>query len=119
MEKNLDIAIKTAKASKSKAVIEISGYINMDTSDLLVNEIEKIKQKFNPNKYIFILDGLEYISSAGIGIFMELFEFIENQKGRICFVGMSDSVRRVFKLVGFLQYFGDVDTIEEAESFIS
>ena len=113
-----EIKLNIIMANHKKAIVLINGWINTDTIDFVINKIEGIRKKNNPLNYIFNLEGLEYISSAGIGIFMELYETIENKNGKICFIGMSDSVRRVFELVGFLQYFGDVENMEKAEEYI-
>ncbi|MCK4797802.1 MAG: STAS domain-containing protein [Spirochaetes bacterium] len=116
MAREIRITLRTA--DKNKAVVYISGYINMNTIEIFNKKIASIKKEFHPKKYIFYMSKVEYISSAGMGVFMDLFESIENKGGKVCFIKMPDVVRRVFELVGFLQYFGDVNTRKEAENYI-
>ncbi len=116
MNKELDFKIIENK--DDILYIMLSGNITLDTIDFLINNIKEIKKKYHIKSYIFNVKKINYVSSGGIGIFMDLFETTEKRGGQICFVGMSPVVRRVFELVGFLQYFGDFESDEDAMKFI-
>ncbi len=108
-----DIKIEVANASFEKAILFVEGYINLNTSDDLRRIIQSIQDEHNPKIFIFDLHGVEYVSSAGIGVFMSTYESIEKLKGKIALVGMTDDIRRVFELLGFLEYFEDCKTMND------
>jgi len=59
---------------------------------------------------------LNYISSAGLGVFMGFIEEIREKKGDIKLSNMSDKVFKVFDLLGFpalYQIFKDESDAEE------
>ena len=58
---------------------------------------------------------LEYISSAGLGVFISFMDELSANKGRFVFSGMSENVRKVFQLLGLEQLMTIVDTAQEAE----
>lgn len=113
-----DLKIKVEAASESMAIIALEGYINMDTSEIVENQIQDIFDKHSTKNFIFNFEKVEYVSSAGIGIFMDTYDKVEEKGGKICFLSLSDEIRRVFTLVGFMEYFGDVKSMSEAVSFI-
>ncbi|MCK4796894.1 MAG: STAS domain-containing protein [Spirochaetes bacterium] len=112
-----EIDIKLIEINSKRAVISIGGYINTDTSEELAEKIKAIRDEYNSINFIFNIKKVKYISSAGVEVFMNIIK--RNKNGKICFLAMNDNARRVFELVGFLNYFGDARSIEEAEKFIS
>ena len=58
--------------------------------------------------------GMEYISSAGLGVFMSYKEEIDQKGGKIVFSGMSPSIHKVFELLGLDRYMMIKQTYEEA-----
>jgi len=116
-----DASLKIKTREKQYIVIQLEGYINSDNSEMIIDIINDIKfGNDSPLNYFFILNKLEYISSAGVGIFMDLFDFLEDKGGNVVFVEMQESVRRVFDIVGFLQYFGDYTNLKDAlENYIN
>jgi len=114
MEKSLKITIDSI--TKSKTIVNIKGFLNSDSKGIFGQTIVKIKNK--SKNYIFIIKDLEYVSSSGVGSFMELYEIVNERGGKICFVGMSEPVRRVFDYMGFLSFFGDKMSLDEASEYI-
>ncbi len=106
------------KVENEVAFVILEGYINMDTSDDLVEQIGNMISKNNCKKFIFDVTKLEYVSSAGIGVFMDLYEKYTNKGGKICFINLKPEIRRVFELVGLMQYFGNSYSMEEAMNFM-
>ena len=57
---------------------------------------------------------LNYISSAGLGVFISFMEEIRSGGGKFIFSGMSENVHKVFELLGLHQVLAIVGTAEEA-----
>ena len=90
--------------------------MNSDSKEKFLEKLGEIKNK--SKNYIFDISELEYISSSGVGFFMELYEIVNDKNGKICFVSMNNVVRRVFDYMGFLAFFGDAENISKAEEYI-
>jgi anti-sigma B factor antagonist len=114
MDKEFNFEIRFS--DEFKTVITVTGFLNSNSKDEFSDKLLEYKEK--SKNYIFEISELEYISSSGVGFFMELYEIIKEKGGDICFVGMSNVVRRVFDYMGFLSFFGDKKTLSEAENFI-
>ena len=109
----------TVKNTTPYAFILLDGFVNMETSYQLSKVIEQISLDHEVSRYIFDLTKMGYISSAGIGLFMDLWEKTSQKKGGICFINIQPSVRRVFELVGFMKFFGDAGSLDMAKNFFN
>lgn len=58
------------------------------------------------------LSGVDYISSAGLRVFLVLAKRIKDLRGRLVLCGMREPVRQVFQLAGFMPLF----VVEPAKS---
>lgn len=97
----------------------LKGYVNLDTSDYLAEKIHGFVSQ--EGKYRLLIDArdLEYVSSAGVGVFIDLYDRYESQGGKIAFVGLKPAVRRVLDLVGFMEFFGDFSEEQPALDYLS
>lgn len=93
-------------------LLTVKGFIDTTTAP----EFEKAFQGvLNGKHYKIVIDlkDVNYISSAGWGIFIGEIKRIRNQKGDIFLAGMSPEVAEVFELLEFntiLKSFPDVET---------
>jgi anti-anti-sigma factor len=60
------------------------------------------------------LGGVEYISSAGLRVFLMLVKRLQGPGGHLVLFAMPESVRLVFELAGFLPIFEIEETRESA-----
>jgi anti-sigma B factor antagonist len=96
-------------------ILQIQGYLDAHTAPILENEIE---QSIN-NGFVKILcdcSTLEYISSAGFGVFMEIIEELRWQGGDLKFTGLNSKLKNLFDLLGFNVLFEIEDDIEKLKS---
>jgi anti-sigma B factor antagonist len=93
-------------------LIDVKGEVDATSSIQLDNAF---KNAFNTEEKIMVnLANLEYISSAGLGVFVSHLEEIENKKLGVVLFGLSESVYSVFSLLGLPELFEIVNTKEEA-----
>jgi len=59
------------------------------------------------------LSGVEYISSAGLRVFLMLARRVKDAGGRLVLCGMGGSVRQVFDLAGFTALFSVEPALEQ------
>ncbi|NOZ13955.1 MAG: STAS domain-containing protein [Acidobacteria bacterium] len=99
MELKLEIENK-----EGVTVIYPDGFINAHT----VNQFEETLQNLVKEKHYRIVlngEGLEYISSAGMGALMGVIEEIRDNDGDIHLCNLSESVFNVFDILGFTELY--------------
>lgn len=70
------------------------------------------------NLFVFNLNGLEYISSAGLRSILASAKQLKEKEGKVVFAGIDGPVKEVFELSGFYSIFDIYDTEETAISRI-
>ena len=85
--------------------IIVTGRLDTQTAPELEKEIDAVVSC--AKELIFDMNGLEYISSAGLRVILKA-QKIMNTKGSMKLIGVSDSIMEVFDITGFL----DILTIE-------
>lgn len=94
-------------------IIDISGYLDAYTANDLEQTIFKTIQG-GDYKIIVNFKELDYISSAGLGVFMAFIEEIREKNGDIKLSNMNSKVFSVFDLLGFPMLFD----IHKEEAFL-
>jgi len=109
------VDIKTTKENDICRIVVV-GEVDASSSIQLDNAI---KAAFETEKKIMVdLSGLEYISSAGLGVFVSHLEDIQSGINLVLF-GLSESVLQVFELLGLPQLIQITPTEEEALAKLS
>jgi anti-sigma B factor antagonist len=90
----------TVKDLNNTSVIELSGDLDAHTSVQLEQTIQGLLDK-NRINLVVNFQKLNYISSAGLGVFMSFIDDIRARGGDIKFTNMSEKIYQVFDLLGF------------------
>lgn len=90
----------------------LAGQLDAHSAPLLENEIEKVIS--NCKKLVFNLSNLDYISSAGLGVFMSFIQELRDNNGDIKFSELNDKVKNVMDLLGFNHIYDITNTEQEA-----
>ena len=100
------------------AFFELEGYLDAHNFEKLEALFEEF---FSSNIHRFVVDirRLEYISSAGAGVFIGAIGTCQDNGGNIVLVQPSQEVQEIFELLGVYQIFPVVSTRERAEEFFS
>lgn len=110
---------KAEKLDSGICLISLSGYLDAHTASNL-EDVIKLAIDEGCVKIVVAFADLEYISSAGLGVFMVFIEAIRKRGGDIKLAAMTDRVFSVFDLLGFPILFQIFPTINEAvEAFPS
>jgi len=86
------------------SILKLSGYLDAHTAPELENCIEDCMKNSN-YKLVVNFSGLDYISSAGLGVFMSHIEELRQNGGDIKMSEMKPKVFSVFDLLGFPMLF--------------
>ena len=94
-------------------VLALQGELDAHTASELEAAIQKCKEEQN---YQIVINGenLQYISSAGLGVFMAYIEEVREEGGDIKIAALQPKVYNVFDLLGFPMLFDIVATEKEA-----
>lgn len=85
---------------ESYDVLDLRGELDAHTASRLEDSLKKlIEQK--KHDIIVNFDELEYIASAGLGVFMAYIEDVRDHGGDIKLTNMNSRVYNVFDLLGF------------------
>jgi len=101
------------------ALVDLIGQLDAHTAPLLETYLQNlISDKFF--KIIVNFRGLDYISSAGLGVFMSFIEEVRAGNGDIKLSDMPSKIFKIFDLLGFPLLYEITDKEDEAiESFLN
>jgi len=94
--------ISKEKLTDGIILLTVKGFLDAHTYE----ELEKVLDElFDANSYKIVVDlsGLDYISSAGAGVFIGAIGTIQENDGNIILLKPSPNVREVFDLLGLSQ----------------
>lgn len=101
------------KRERGTCVIELAGYLDAHTATELENMMQSVING-GCRRLVIDFSGLEYISSAGLGVFMVFIESVRSDGGDIKLAAMKPKVFTVFDLLGFPVLFEIHATVDEA-----
>ncbi|MCH9006742.1 MAG: STAS domain-containing protein [Calditrichaeota bacterium] len=109
----IQVSLEKVGPSQNIAVIKVGGYIDTTTSAELEHSLSTLLKE---NSYNIIIDlgNVDYISSAGWGIFISEIKGIRGKSGDLKLVRMVPDVYEVFELLEFHYILKAFDTLEEA-----
>jgi len=98
---------------KGVVVIKLSGLVDSANSHLLENRLSELIEDGHV-KLVFDLSDIDYISSAGWGIFVSEMKGIREKNGDLKLSGMAPDVRDVFELLEFDSLLMPYNDVSEA-----
>ncbi|HHJ53279.1 MAG TPA: anti-sigma factor antagonist [Caldithrix abyssi] len=107
-----DFEVQSAQAD-DVAILRLKGYLDAHTVPRFEAAIAKLVKE-GQYRILVDMENLEYISSAGLGVFMGFIEEVREKNGDIKLCNLTDKVFRVFDLLGFPTLFDILKTEREA-----
>ena len=95
--------IKTEKRENS-LIITISGMLDASNYQVLDEAVQAEVQNGNLN-FVFNLKNLEYMSSAGVRVFLKTYRAITPQRGIMAFSYLQPMVLEIFDIAGLSNKF--------------
>lgn len=94
-------------------ILDLKGYLDAHTTPVLEEAFQKL---LGEKKYRILVNckELNYISSAGLGVFMAFIEDVRAEQGDIKMSNMSAKVFSIFDLLGFPVLYDIVKDEQEA-----
>jgi anti-sigma B factor antagonist len=110
MEQNLKVNIKK---HSNYICFYLVGQLDAHSAPNLESEISSVIDN-SKQILVFNLSNLEYISSAGLGVFMSFVQQLRENDGDIMFTELNDRVKNVMHLLGFNHIFKIFETESDA-----
>ena len=100
------------KKENEGLLLEVAGEVDASSS---IQLDDAFKEAMAVEKKIMVdLSDLEYISSAGLGVFVSHLEEINTSDIKLVLYGLSESVLQIFSLLGLQELLTIVNNKEEA-----
>jgi anti-sigma B factor antagonist len=94
-------------------LIKVSGEVDASSSIFLDNALEEAVGN-HEKKIVVDCSELNYISSAGLGVFMSYIQEFENNGVQMVLYGMNPKVKNTFEILGLDQLLKITDDKEQA-----
>ncbi len=110
---DIQVDVRYDGDSDEIAIIDAKGFIDTTTAPELE---KKLEEQLALNKYRIVvnLENIDYVSSAGWGVFVSEIREIRENSGDLVLVNMSPDVYDVYELMEFSSILKSYDTVAEA-----
>ena len=109
------LIMETLEARKvsDATIVKMPKSVDSTTAGEVETQLQTII-KAGVNKLVCDFTANSYVSSAGLRVFMEVFNEIEENKGKLAIFGLNEVVYEVFDITGFTEVFPIVGSEKEA-----
>lgn len=94
-------------------ILKLEGFLDAHTAPKLENTLNDLIS-LKKVKLVADFEKLNYISSAGLGVFMAFIETVRSESGDIKFCNVQPKVYEVFELLGFPMIYEFYETQAQA-----
>ena len=105
-----------SETGASITIIELGGQLDAHTAPEFERFLEDVVRDDGKRRLVLDFHGLEYISSAGLGVLMGLIEEVRAAGGDMKLAALPEKIFHVLDLLGFPMVFQIFSTVEEAEA---
>ncbi len=109
----INVSFSKPEENPDVSVLSVQGFVDTTTSAELEESLKRLLKK---NRFNIVIDlaGVNYISSAGWGIFISEIKSIRENGGDLKLASMVADVYEVFELLEFQTILQSFDTVAEA-----
>ena len=108
-----EFSISSKSVGTDIFLVKVNGFLDAHTFEQMETTINNL---FNENKFKVVVDlsGVDYISSAGAGVFIGAIGTAQENQGNIILMNPTENVMEVFDLLGLSQLFSFAKDIPAA-----
>jgi len=101
------------KKEQGAMILELNGRLDAVTAPGFGEKVLQVIEG-GENKLVLALEGLEYVSSAGLREFLKAAKKMKSVGGKIALCSMKDYVREIFDMSGFASLIPIKDSVDQA-----
>jgi anti-sigma B factor antagonist len=112
--------LKVTVAKKSDVVFVVSpvGPVDSDTYIILQKKVDEILEPL-PSAVVFDMQGVSYISSLGIKVFLRTRELVQKGGGVVLLMNLPPQIAKVFDIVKAIPTQNIFSNIEEMDRYLA
>jgi len=110
---SLTVGLQKADEADNCLVLRPVGQIDTYSTRFFQRSVKKAIDAGFIN-LVFLLDGVDYVSSMGVGAFVQFQKTIKEKGGEIALAKVHPKVMEVFKLMCLDKFFACLDSLDEA-----
>ena len=103
--------LNTTQAGSS-IIVYITGRVDVHLASEIEDDLNRILMENSGKDIILNLEGVEYMSSSGLRVFVSLMLVLKERNNSLKLCALSSAVRKVFEVVELMDMF-DIYTSEE------
>jgi len=109
----INITVRKIGPAEEILLVKVEGSLDAHTVPSFETKMNKLINEGNTNLLIDA-ENINYISSAGLGVFMSILDTVEEKGGSLSVLKATDQFTKVFAMMGFDDLFSSYSTEEEA-----
>lgn len=109
----LNITVKKVAPPSNVVVIIIRGPLDTVASYMFQEKMGTLIKR-NFYKFVVDLEQLDYISSAGIGVFPGMVKQLQQNNGGLVFINVPEKTQKLFEMIGLTSIFPIKENLKEA-----
>ncbi len=94
-----------SKKSEDKTIIEVKGYLDATNAEEFQKVVDALSAE-DTQLVVVDCEGLEYISSSGLRVFITLLKKAQKNGGKVQVENLNSTVREIFDMTDFSSLFG-------------
>jgi len=94
-------------------ILKVDGFIDTYNSTLFFNIIKNFINLASRKVCVIEMSGINYMSSTGIGSFVELLKFCTDKKIVFYIMNINNNIDEVFNLLGFKSFFNYIKELKD------
>ena len=115
MEPELNVKVQETKPGSITITIDgridSTNYINFEES------VKPVMDK-NPKTVVLEMAGMDYISSAGLGVIFTMMKNLKDNQGELLLCNLQPQIKKVFEIVKALPPSSIFSSMEEADAYL-
>jgi anti-sigma B factor antagonist len=108
-----ELLISTKSLEENIYLIVLKGVLNNETVEILSTTFRDLFSR-KIWKFVVDLSNLNYMGSAGVGLFISLIDSLEEHKGTIVFIYPKPTVKEVFKIFRLSNFYSITRNLDNA-----
>ena len=93
-------------------IVSINGSLDATSSGLAEKELDILLKK-SKYRFLFDLSGMEYLSSTGLRVLLDLTKKVKQMDGKIVLCSLAPFIREIFEVSGFTSFIPIHESVEE------
>jgi len=113
------MSFKVISKQKSLGLFVVSpaGSLDSNTYTIFEEELDSIIDG-TTKMIVFDMEGLEYLSSAGVRVFLKARKALQANDGKITFMNLQPQVRKVFEIINAIPSMQIFKSAEELDQYL-